>query len=65
MLVGIWLGLHRVLFYFFDHYIQSSGRVIGAGPPLAALGSVESSGGVPTFILNCIWPSPPPGMLRH
>ena len=24
MLVGIWLGLHWVLFYFFDHYIQSS-----------------------------------------
>ena len=25
MLVGIWLGLHWVLFYFFDHYIQNSG----------------------------------------
>ena len=24
MLVGVWLGLHWVLFYFFDHYIQSS-----------------------------------------
>ena len=24
MLVGIWLGLHWVLFYFFDDYIQSS-----------------------------------------
>ena len=24
MLVGIWLGLCWVLFYFFDHYIQSS-----------------------------------------
>ena len=22
--MGIWLGLHWVLFYFFDHYIQSS-----------------------------------------
>ena len=22
--VGVWLGLHWVLFYFFDHYIQSS-----------------------------------------
>ena len=25
MLVGVWLGLLWVLFYFFDHYIQSSG----------------------------------------
>ena len=24
MLVGVWLGLLWVLFYFFDHYIQSS-----------------------------------------
>ena len=24
MLVGIWLGLHWVLFSFFDHYIQTS-----------------------------------------
>ena len=26
MLVGVWLGLLWVLFYFFDHYIQSSLR---------------------------------------
>ena len=24
MLVGIWLGLYWVLYYFSDHYIQSS-----------------------------------------
>ena len=28
MLVGVWLGLLRVLFYFFDHYIQSSGGLV-------------------------------------
>ena len=28
MLVGVWLGLHWVLFYFFDHYIKF-GEVIG------------------------------------
>ena len=33
MLVGIWLGLHWVLFYFFDHYIQSS--TISPGRTLA------------------------------
>ena len=39
MLVGVWLGLLWVLFYFFDHYIQSSvqfgpsmgGAVMGVG----------------------------------
>ena len=28
MLVGVWLGLLWVLFYFFDHYIQSSVLVV-------------------------------------
>ena len=29
MLVGVWLGLLWVLFYFFDHYIQSSTMAMG------------------------------------
>ena len=29
MLVGVWLGLLWVLFYFFDHYIQSSVQFLG------------------------------------
>ena len=29
MLVGVWLGLHWVLFYFFDHYIQSTDWATG------------------------------------
>ena len=31
MLVGIWLGLYRVLFSFFDRYIQSSVQFPGEG----------------------------------
>ena len=30
MLVGVWLGLLWVLFYFFDHYIQSSVQIISS-----------------------------------
>ena len=46
MLVGVWLGLLWVLFYFFGHYIQSSFQFI----------SVIPSASVQTFILNHIKP---------
>ena len=52
MLVGVWLGLLWVLFYFFDHYIQSSAftdlyhslpyhtmGVLPSTQPVATLGS--------------------------
>ena len=40
MLVGVWLGLLWVLFYFFDHYIQSSVQLrLTRGSPGRSLGS--------------------------
>ena len=37
MLVGVWLGLDWVLFYFFDHYIQSSVQGLPEGTWQSAL----------------------------
>ena len=34
MFVGVWLGLLWVLFYFFDHYIQSSVGAAERGPSM-------------------------------
>ena len=37
MLVGVWLGLLWVLFYFFDHYIQSSVQLLCFLDPLRSV----------------------------